>query len=88
MAEQVTISEDRHNLARDANHEATAIIDLMKEKLSDFDTSPDTFYLLRGLVHRLWTLNDVMYETVIDDPEIATDELAKQLGATVWPAPQ
>lgn len=88
MSAEVTIAESRHNLARDAHHETTVIIDLMKEKLSDLDTSPDNFYLLRGLVHRLSTLNDVVYETVINDPEIATDELAKQLGATVWSAPQ
>jgi len=83
MSTTVTIAESRHDLARDANDEAVAIVKLLRTKLTGMDVSPEDLRLIRGLALRLEVLNDVMFDTVIDSGEIDEAEIAKKLGLAV-----
>lgn len=83
MSAEVTIAESRHNLARDANHEASAIVELLRSKLTGDDVGTDDLRLIRGLVLRLHVLNDVMFDTVIESEKIDEAEIAKKLGLSV-----
>ncbi len=83
MSAEVTIAESRHNLARDANHEAVAIVELLRRKLTGEDVHPDDLRLIRGLVLRLEVLNDVIFDTVIAGEKIDEAEIARKLGLTV-----
>lgn len=79
----VTIAELRHNIARNANHEAAAILVLLKDRFKCLDQGEDTRLLIRGLVLRLDVLNDIIFEAAINDPEIDDEELLRQLGSRV-----
>ncbi|MGC4395804.1 hypothetical protein [Hydrogenophaga sp. T2] len=83
MSAEVTIAESRHNLARDANHETSAIVELLRSKLTGDDVGTDDLRLIRGLVLRLHVLNDVMFDTVIESEKIDEAAIARKLGLTV-----
>jgi len=76
----LTIKESRHNLAREANHEAVAIVGLLKTKLTGLDVSLEDLMLMRGLAQRLDLLTDVIYDTVINDDEIDEGDISRRLG--------
>lgn len=82
MAE-ITIDKVRHEIAREANHEAAAILVLLKDRFKCLDQSEDTRLLIRGLVLRLDVLNDIIFEAAINDREIEDEELMRQLGSGV-----
>lgn len=82
MAE-ITISKARHEIAREANHEAAAILVLLKDRFKCLDQGEDTRLLIRGLVLRLADLNDIIFEAAINDREIEDEELLRQLGSGV-----
>lgn len=83
MSGTVTIPLSRQDLAREANHEITAIVDLMKTKFTGVDVSVEDLLLMRGLAQRLWVLNDVIYDTVINNETINEADLAGTLGLSV-----
>lgn len=79
MAE-ITITKVRHEIAREANHEAAAILVLLKQRISTNELSEDTRLLVRGLVLRLDVLNDIIFEAAINGHEIEDADLERQLG--------
>lgn len=79
MAE-ITISKARHEIAREANHEAAAILVLLKQRISSDELSEDTRLLVRGLVLRLDVLNDILFEAAINGQEVEDADLERQLG--------
>lgn len=78
-----TIIEARQELAREANHEAVAIVSMLKEKFCDLNLSPEDMFIIRGMVHRLHTLNDVVFEALLNGQEVDERELAKMVGTLV-----
>lgn len=89
MADYCTIGETRHHIVRDAHHEAESILTLLRERLAGGENSVDNWLLIRGLVHRLTTINDVVFDAVLDLEKAQSDEeLAARLGTDLFLASQ
>ncbi len=79
------LSAERHELARDASYELGLLADLLRKQVERNNSGGELEPVARGILSRILVLNDVVFESVIQDLDDAepVGELQAKLGVKV-----
>lgn len=69
----VAVDEERQTIGSDANHEVRQLAELLQHEIQERDSCGEVAPIARGILARIKTLTDVVYEAAFCDEDAQTD---------------